>query len=39
VRLLLKEFAIEDLAAAHLNHAYAPADAMRLVFERLEALR
>jgi hypothetical protein len=39
VRLLLEEFAIEDLAAAHLNHAFAPSDAMRLVKERLEALR
>ncbi|MBK8247122.1 MAG: hypothetical protein IPK85_06990 [Gemmatimonadetes bacterium] len=38
VRLLLKEFAIEDLAAAHLNHAFAPSDAIRLVIERLQAL-
>ena len=39
VRHLLSEFTIEDLAAVHLNHAYAPSDAMRLVIERLHDLR
>jgi len=36
--LLLSEFEIEDLAAAHLNHAYAPAEAMKIVIGRLRAM-
>jgi predicted nucleotidyltransferase len=38
VALLLTEFEIEDLAAAHLNNAYAPAEAMKIVIGRLRAM-
>lgn len=38
VAWLLSEFEIEDLAAAHLNNAYAPAEAMTLVIGRLREM-
>lgn len=38
VTLLLPDFAIEDLAAAHLNNAYAPAAAMDIAIGRLRVI-
>lgn len=35
---LLSEFEIEDLAAAHLNHAYDPAEAMKISIGRLREM-
>ena len=37
-KLLLSEFDVEDLAAAHLNNAFSPADAMRVTIDRLRAM-
>lgn len=36
--LLLSEYGIEDLAAAHLNNAYAPAAAMQIAISRLREM-